>query len=102
MAGAAAFAVAGAWPLANAGSRPAYAAVILPSMVAWGIANALIQPSLFATAGAAPRADLASGSAVLAMARQLGSALGVAILVAAPDWPGNGPGRASTAPGSSS
>ncbi len=82
VAGAAAFAVAGAWPLANAGSRPAYAAVILPSMVAWGIANALIQPSLFATAGAAPRADLASGSAVLAMARQLGSALGVAILVA--------------------
>ena len=82
VAGAAVFAAAGAWPLASAGSRPAYAAVILPSMLLWGIANALIQPSLFATAGAAPRADLASGSAVLAMARQLGSALGVAVLVA--------------------
>jgi EmrB/QacA subfamily drug resistance transporter len=81
VAGAALFAAAGAWPLASAGNRPAYATVILPSMLLWGIANALIQPSLFAAAGAAPRAELASGSAVLAMARQLGSALGVAILV---------------------
>ena len=82
VAGAAFFGAAAAWPLASAGNRPAYAAVILPSMLLWGIANALIQPSLFATAGAAPRAELASGSAVLAMARQLGSALGVAIFVA--------------------
>ena len=82
VAGAALFAAAGAWPLAGAGSRPAYAAVVLPSMLLWGIANALIQPSLFASADAAPRADLASGSAVMATARQLGSALGVAIFVA--------------------
>jgi RimJ/RimL family protein N-acetyltransferase len=51
-------------------------------MLLWGVANALIQPSLFACADAAPRAELASGSAVLATARQLGSALGVAIFVA--------------------
>ena len=51
-------------------------------MLLWGVANALIQPSLFASADAAPRAELASGSAVLATARQLGSALGVAIFVA--------------------
>ena len=82
MAGAALFAAAGAWPLASAGNGPAYAAVVLPSMLLWGVANALIQPSLFASAGAAPRAELASGSAVLATARQLGSALGVAIFVA--------------------
>jgi hypothetical protein len=82
VAGAVLFAAAGAWPLASAGGGPAYAAVVLPSMLLWGMANALIQPSLFAAAGAAPQADLASGSAVLAMARQLGSALGVAILVA--------------------
>jgi EmrB/QacA subfamily drug resistance transporter len=82
VAGAVLFAAAAAWPLASAGDGPAYAAVVLPSMLLWGIANALIQPSLFASAGAAPRAELASGSAVLAMARQLGSALGVAILVA--------------------
>ena len=82
VAGAVLFAAAAAWPLAAAGDGPAYAAVILPSMLLWGIANALIQPSLFATADAAPRAELASGSAVLATARQLGSALGVAIFVA--------------------
>jgi hypothetical protein len=51
-------------------------------MLLWGGANGLIQPSLFASADAAPRAELASGSAVLATARQLGSALGVAIFVA--------------------
>jgi Monoamine oxidase len=51
-------------------------------MLLWGVANALIQPPLFASADAAPRAELASGSAVLATARQLGSALGVAIFVA--------------------
>jgi MFS family permease/GNAT superfamily N-acetyltransferase len=82
VAGAALFAAAGAWPLASAGGHPAYAAVVLPSMLLWGVANALIQPSLFACAAAAPRAELASGSAVLATARQLGSALGVAIFVA--------------------
>jgi EmrB/QacA subfamily drug resistance transporter len=82
VAGALLFAAAAAWPLASAGYSPAYPAVILPSMLLWGVANALIQPSLFAAATAAPRAELASGSAVLAMARQLGSALGVAIFVA--------------------
>jgi EmrB/QacA subfamily drug resistance transporter len=80
--GAVLFAAAGAWPLASAGDGPAYAVVVLPSMLLWGVANAFIQPSLFASADAAPRAELASGSAVLATARQLGSALGVAILVA--------------------
>ena len=80
--GALLFTAAGAWPLATAGSVPAYAEVVLPSMLLWGIANALIQPPLFASADAAPRALLASGSAVLAMGRQLGSAVGVAVLVA--------------------
>ncbi len=45
------------------------------------LSNALIQPTLFRAADAVPRADVASGSAVLAMARQLGSSLGVALLV---------------------
>jgi MFS family permease len=82
VAGAVLFAAAGAWPLASAGDSPAYAAVVLPAMLLWGVANALIQPPLFASAAAAPRAELASGSAVLATARQLGSALGVATFVA--------------------
>jgi MFS family permease len=83
VAGATLFAAAGAWPLTSAGDSPAYAAVVLPAMLLWGVANALIQPSLFACADAAPRAELASASAVLATARQLGSALGVAAFVAA-------------------
>jgi EmrB/QacA subfamily drug resistance transporter len=82
VAGAVLFAAAGAWLLATAGDSPAYAAVVLPAMLLWGVANALIQPALFACADAAPRTDLASGSAVLATARQLGSALGIAIFVA--------------------
>jgi hypothetical protein len=45
------------------------------------VANAFIQPPLFAGADAAPRDDLALASAVLAASRQLGSALGVAALV---------------------
>jgi RimJ/RimL family protein N-acetyltransferase len=82
VAGAVLFAAAAAWLLAAAGNRPAYALVVLPSMLLWGVANGLIQPSLFASADAAPRADLASGTAALATARQLGAALGVAIFVA--------------------
>ena len=81
-AGAAAFAAAGACLLAGAGGHPAYAAVALPAGLLWGVANGLIQPALFACADAAPRAELTAGSAVLGAARQLGSALGVAIFVA--------------------
>jgi RimJ/RimL family protein N-acetyltransferase len=51
-------------------------------MLLWGVANTLTQPPLFACADAAPQAELASASAVLTTARQLGSALGVAIFVA--------------------
>jgi MFS transporter, DHA2 family, methylenomycin A resistance protein len=52
VAGAVFFAAAGAWPLASAGGGPAYGVVVLPSMLLWGVANALIQPSLFACAEA--------------------------------------------------
>jgi Major Facilitator Superfamily len=38
--GAVMFAAAGAWPLASAGGAPDYAAVVLPSMLLWGVANA--------------------------------------------------------------
>jgi MFS family permease len=82
VAGAAFFAAAGAWPLATAGDSSAYTAIVLPAMLLWGAANALIQPSLFACADAAPRTELAVASAVLGAARQLGSALGVATFVA--------------------
>jgi len=80
-AGALVFALAAAWPLAMARTTPAYALVLLPSLLLWGVANGLLQPTLFATADAVPSTELASASAVLTMARQLGSAFGVAVLV---------------------
>ncbi|WP_394821731.1 MFS transporter [Pendulispora albinea] len=82
VAGALLFAGAATWLLFLAGTVPDYGVVVLPSFIVWGVANGLIQPTLFAKARAVPSADLASGSAVLTMARQLGSAFGVAGLVA--------------------
>ncbi|GAB3410026.1 MFS transporter [Flindersiella endophytica] len=80
--GSASFGLAGLWSLLTAGDTPAYGASVLPSLVLWGVANGLIQPALFGTASAAAADDLSSASAVLTTARQLGSALGVALLVA--------------------
>jgi EmrB/QacA subfamily drug resistance transporter len=79
--GAALFALAAAWRLVATSVAPAYWSMLLPTILLWGVANALIQPPLFRAADAVPRADVAAGSAVLAMARQLGSSLGVALLV---------------------
>jgi MFS family permease len=79
--GAALFGVAAGWRLVTISDTPAYWQMVLPTILLWGVANALIQPTLFRAADAVPRADVASGSAVLAMARQLGSSLGVALLV---------------------
>ncbi len=78
--GSALFAAAAALPLLHAGNI-SYPAIVLPSMLLWGTANALIYPTLFATADTAPPAELTSGLGVLNMARQLGSALGIALAV---------------------
>jgi predicted anti-sigma-YlaC factor YlaD len=77
------FGLAALWPvvLTVPGGVPPYLSGVLPGLVLWGVANALIQPTLFAGADAAPRSDLALASAVLTSARQLGSAVGVAMLV---------------------
>jgi MFS family permease len=81
--GAGLFGAAAGWPLivAASGAAPGYVVSILPSLVLWGLANACIQPTLFAGADAAPRDDLSLATAVLAASRQLGAALGVATLV---------------------
>lgn len=78
--GSALFAAAAALPLLHAGNI-SYPAIVLPSMVLWGTANALIYPTLFATADTVPPAELTSGLGVLNMARQLGAALGIALAV---------------------
>ena len=81
--GAALFAAAGAWPLATAGDRPAYAAVVLPYTLLWGMANAFIQPSLFASS--TWRREQSSRGWFLSMACDSGSwAVFVAVLGAHP------------------
>jgi EmrB/QacA subfamily drug resistance transporter len=77
------FGLGAAWWALRAGTRPAYASELLPGMVLTGIGVGLTLPSVSAAAvSALPPARLATGSAVLQMARQLGIALGVAILIA--------------------
>jgi EmrB/QacA subfamily drug resistance transporter len=67
--------------LAFAPARPAYVAAFLPSMIIGGIGAGLTQAPLFAAASSLPAGRATTGSAVLNMTRQLGSAVGVALLV---------------------
>jgi EmrB/QacA subfamily drug resistance transporter len=77
------FGLGAAWWALTAGTEPAYATELLPGMVMTGIGVGLTLPSVSAAAvSALPPARLATGSAVLQMSRQLGIALGVAILIA--------------------
>jgi EmrB/QacA subfamily drug resistance transporter len=82
-AGCAMFALGAAWWALRMGSEPAFASELLPGMILTGIGVGLTLPSVSAAAvSALPPQRLATGSAVLQMARQLGIALGVAILIA--------------------
>ena len=80
--GTGAFAAGCAWFLAFAGSDPAYVVEFLPGMILVGVGAGLVQPALFAAAATLPPARAATGSGLLSTARQLGSAFGVAALVA--------------------
>jgi hypothetical protein len=64
------------------GSRPDYVEEILPGWLLIGIGVGFAMPTMYAlgTAGLEPR-QTSTGSAVLQMARWVGSALGVALLV---------------------
>ncbi|HEY0933539.1 MAG TPA: hypothetical protein VGD91_07345 [Trebonia sp.] len=53
----------------------------LPGLFAGGISAGLTQAPLFAAAGTLPPDRATTGSAVLNMARQVGSAVGVAVVV---------------------
>jgi EmrB/QacA subfamily drug resistance transporter len=71
------------WWLTHMQAEPAYATHLLPAQILGGSGVGLVIPSLSnAAAGSLPPARFATGSAVFAMARQLGAVLGVAILVA--------------------
>jgi MFS family permease len=76
------------WALAI-GLRPDYPGGMLGGMLLTGVGVGLTLPTLMATAaGSLPPPSFASGSAVITMVRQVGMAIGVAVLVAvlgAPD-----------------
>jgi hypothetical protein len=71
---------AGYW-IAFTGTQPDYVADFLPGLFAGGISAGLVQAPLFAAAGTLPPDRATTGSAVLNMARQVGSAVGVAAVV---------------------
>ncbi|HET6505697.1 MAG TPA: DHA2 family efflux MFS transporter permease subunit [Baekduia sp.] len=82
-AGAALFGLGGVWWATHLGMDVRYAADYLPGMLIGGAGVGLVNPSLAGAATAQlPPTRLATGSAVLTMSRQIGSALGVALLVA--------------------
>lgn len=67
--------------IALAPAHPAYAADFLPGMILGGAGSGLTQAPLFAAASTLPPDRATTGSAVLNMSRQVGSALGIAALV---------------------
>jgi MFS family permease len=81
--GALAFGAGGAWWVIFVGQTPHYALALLPGMLLTGIGVGLTWAPLTTVAAASlPLDRSATGLAVLSMARQIGTALGIAILVA--------------------
>lgn len=77
------FGCGGLWWLTQVGLQPNYVAAFLPGMLIGGAGVGLVIPALASAAAASlPPARFATGSAVYAMTRQFGIALGVALLVA--------------------
>jgi EmrB/QacA subfamily drug resistance transporter len=81
VAGTACMAIASlSWALLTT-AHPSYVTEILPGMLIAGVSAGLTQAPLFAAAGTLPPDRATTGSAVLNMARQVGSAVGVAVVV---------------------
>jgi EmrB/QacA subfamily drug resistance transporter len=89
--GAALFVAGSAWFRTHMAVTPDYAGAMLPAQLMSGAGVGLVLPSLSAAAtGPLPAKRFATGTAVLGMSRQLGSALGVAALVAIVGHPAPG------------
>ena len=96
-AGATAFAAGAAWWTLAVGVTPDYVGDMLGGMLLTGVGVGLTLPTFMATGAAAlPASSFATGSAVINMLRQVGLAVGVAVLVAVLGTPGS-PSAALTA-----
>ncbi len=81
--GAILFAAGSVWYITRTGDTPAYFSDYLPGMLISGAGVGLVIPTLTgAGASSLPPERFATGAAVLTMGRQIGAALGVAILAA--------------------
>jgi MFS family permease len=76
-----AFAAGGAFCSVMVPAGHSYLASFVPGMILAGIGSGLTQAPLYAAASALPDHRATTGSAMLNMSRQIGSAFGVAILV---------------------
>jgi MFS family permease len=82
-AGATVYAAGVTWWVVRSGLTPNYAGEMLPGMLMTGIGVGLTLPTFMSTgASALPPHSFATGSAVVNMLRQVGLAVGVAVLVA--------------------
>lgn len=80
--GALLMAAGGAYWLVRLGPGQAYASHFLPGFMIGGAGVGLVNPALTAAAAASlPPARFATGAALITMGRQIGSAIGVALLV---------------------
>jgi EmrB/QacA subfamily drug resistance transporter len=94
--GATLFAAGVAWWALAVGSHPDYAGEMLGGMLLSGIGVGLTLPTFMATgASSLPAQSFATGSAVVNMLRQVGLAIGVAVLVAVLGAPGSPAGELS-------
>jgi EmrB/QacA subfamily drug resistance transporter len=83
MIGAALFSLGPVYWMLRTGNSPHYAGQFLPGMILTGVGVGFMLPTLTgAGAASLPPARFATGIAVITMGRQVGSALGIAILVA--------------------
>ena len=82
-AGSTIFAAGMAWMALAAGLAPDYVGDVLGGLLLTGIGVGLTLPTMMATAAASlPPTSFATGSAVVNMLRQVGLAIGVAVLIA--------------------
>jgi hypothetical protein len=69
---------------ANVGREPEYASALLPGWLIGGVGVGLALPAILSAATAdLPQAEAATGSGVISMNRQIGTAIGVSLIVAA-------------------